>query len=84
MKKKSVLAVNALLVAAVLCACTRQSGPMDTVEATGQTTAILESTVETEIPQTSADTVQNEFQWQDTPTRFRMNFSGRIRRHGSE
>ena len=68
MKKKSVLAVIALLVAVVLCACTPQSGPMDTVEATGQTTAILESTVETEIPQTSADTVQNEFQWQNTPT----------------
>ncbi|MGM9603603.1 MAG: hypothetical protein ACI3XG_00885 [Faecousia sp.] len=67
MKKKSVMAVNALLAAALLCACTPQSGQMDTMETTGQTTEVLESSAETEITQPSAGTVQPEFQWQDTP-----------------
>ncbi len=66
MKKKSVMAVNALLAAALLCACAPQSGQMDTTETTVQATVVSETTVEAVETQASADTVQSEFQWQDT------------------
>ena len=58
MKKKSLMAMNALLAALLLCACTPRSVPM--ADNAG-TTAV------TEITQTSADAVQDGFRWQDTP-----------------
>lgn len=61
MKKKSLMAVNALLAAALLCGCAPQAGQMV------ETTAVTENTAVTEATQPSADTAQNAFQWQDTP-----------------
>ena len=59
MKKKSLMAANVLLAAALLCGCAPQAGKTD---APSQTTAV------TEAAQPTADAAASAFSWQDTPT----------------
>lgn len=61
MKQKSAMAVSALLLAALLCACAPQQ--VNIPETTTQATEASETMTET----TQPAAIQQEFRWQDTP-----------------